>query len=140
SARGGRGVRGATVTRANTRFDRRAPSCVGRFLVPVALVVTLTSAVVAHAEEATIGVTTGETVTGEVIEVTNGDHVTLRTNGQIRTIAWAQMTSLDFATPAPTPVPALPPPLAPGPSPSSATDRDMRDVLQPSQIKVSPPI
>jgi len=76
----------------------------------------------AHAEQGTIVLTTGEVLSGDITEVVNGDHIVIKlSTGEVRAVAWVALSSLQIgaggtiqigggAPPPPPPPPNQPPP------------------------------
>ncbi len=94
--------------------------------------VVISAAALASAEPGTIVLNDGTSVAGEITEIVNGDHLSIRLpNGELRTLAWTQIATMQVgvsgtivigpqpaATPAPPPPqPAPPPPVVYAPAP-----------------------
>ena len=102
------------------------PSTPRSFVTPItlaaALAATLLSTSVARAEPGTIVLTDGTSIGGDILEMVTGDHLAIKLpNGQIKTVAWADLASLQVGasgtivigggtTPPPPPQPVPPPP------------------------------
>jgi hypothetical protein len=104
---------------SRTRTRLRAP----RILACVALAgaALFATSLASAGENGTIVLTDGSSIAGEIIEMVQGDHLALRLpNGEIRTVQWAQLASLQVGasgsvvigpgTPAPPPPQPIPPP------------------------------
>ena len=129
-----------------------------RFVMPLTLAATLAatllSASVASAEPGTIVLTDGTSIGGDILEMVTGDHLAIKLpNGQIKTVAWADLASLQVGasgtivlgptTPQPVPVPppqpVPPPPVVYAPPPPPVVYAPPPPYVPPPPAYVQPP-